>query len=202
MENYSNNLDEQFSCDIFNKLNIKINNLLQNQSQIIIAIDGNSGAGKSSLSLALQNIYDATIIQMDDFFLQPYQRTIERFDLSDGNIDFERFNEDVISKLKNGSKVLFYSKFDCAQGILTTPKKVLLNNIIIIEGTYSLHTLFRNVYDIKIFMSTTPETQLRRIEKSCGVKAIPQFVSRWIPLENRYFQTLDILELCDFIFET
>ena len=37
----------------------------------ILAIEGNSGAGKSSLSAMLQAVFGAAILHMDDFFLPP-----------------------------------------------------------------------------------------------------------------------------------
>ena len=58
---------------------------------IILAIDGGSASGKTTLSDSLANIYDCTVFHMDDFFLCPEQRTQERYAEPGGNVDRERF---------------------------------------------------------------------------------------------------------------
>ncbi|NLC88793.1 MAG: hypothetical protein GX681_01855, partial [Clostridiaceae bacterium] len=45
---------------------------------IIIAIEGSSAAGKSSLSASLAAEYDAQLFHIDDFFLTAEQRTPAR----------------------------------------------------------------------------------------------------------------------------
>ena len=56
-----------------------------------VAIEGGSASGKTTLSQLLETIYDCTIFHMDDFFLQPHQRTPLRYAEVGGNIDRERF---------------------------------------------------------------------------------------------------------------
>mgnify|MGYP002515102552 CR=1 FL=1 len=65
---------------------------------MIIAIDGRSGAGKSTLARTLEEKLGVSVVHMDDFFLQLHQRTKERFDTPGGNIDSERFFEEIDSR--------------------------------------------------------------------------------------------------------
>ena len=51
----------------------------QDQSPVIVAIDGRCGAGKSTLAAVLAERLDANLIHMDDFFLRPEQRTPEYY---------------------------------------------------------------------------------------------------------------------------
>lgn len=46
--------------------------------QVVIAIDGMCGAGKSTIAQMLHDKLGGNLFHMDDFFLQPYQRTSER----------------------------------------------------------------------------------------------------------------------------
>ena len=41
----------------------------------VLAIDGRCGAGKSTLGEKLAAEWDASLFHMDDFYLQPHQRT-------------------------------------------------------------------------------------------------------------------------------
>ena len=61
----------------------------------------------------------------------------------------------------------------------------------IIEGTYSLHPYFGEVYDLKVFLTITPELQQERILQRPAFLH-KQFFEEWIPMENRYFEKLII----------
>ncbi|HML46086.1 MAG TPA: hypothetical protein PKE04_04975, partial [Clostridia bacterium] len=56
----------------------------------ILAVDGNSGAGKSSLSTLLQAVFGAAVLHMDDFFLPAARKTAARMAEPGGNVDYER----------------------------------------------------------------------------------------------------------------
>ena len=77
----------------------QIDRLLALESQVIVAIDGNCTAGKTTLANQLAEIYDCNIFHMDDFFRRPEQRTVERFAEIGGNVDYERFNKEVLLPL-------------------------------------------------------------------------------------------------------
>lgn len=78
----------------------KIDDLLRKNNTVIVAIDGNSGSGKSTLAESLSDIYDSNIFHMDHFFLRPEQRTTERIREVGGNVDYERFKEEVLDNIR------------------------------------------------------------------------------------------------------
>ena len=71
----------------------RIDELMAQKDQVIIAIDGNCTAGKTTLAGMLAEVYDCNVFHMDDFFLRPEQRTPERYAEIGGNVDYERFME-------------------------------------------------------------------------------------------------------------
>jgi len=77
----------------------RIDALLRKTITVIVAIDGNSGAGKTSLANQLQQIYPANVFHMDDFFLRPEQRTAARLQEIGGNVDYERFKVEVLDQI-------------------------------------------------------------------------------------------------------
>ena len=95
----------------------KIEPLLSNpeKDKIIIAIDGMTGAGKTTLAQELSEALKAQIFQADDFFLIPSLRTEERYNEPGGNIHYERMKEEVIDKIKEGkiNDVIKYKPFNC-----------------------------------------------------------------------------------------
>ena len=174
-----------------------IEELLQTKETIIVAIDGNCTSGKTTLAKQLAEIYDCNVFHMDDFFLRPEQRIEERFAEVGGNVDYERFREEVLLPLKSGT-VFSYRPFSCSTFTLSDPVSVQTKRLNIVEGTYSLHHYFGDVYDLKIRLTISPELQRQRILMR------PEFLHKrffeeWIPMEDRYFDGFAISEKCDIV---
>ena len=167
-----------------------IQQLLSEKETVLVAIDGNCTSGKTTLASQLAANYDCNVSHMDDFFLRPEQRTPERFAEIGGNVDYERFNEEVLLPLKY-RKQFSYRPFDCSTFQLTDPVTVMTKKLNIIEGTYSLHSYFGAVYDLKVFLTITPELQQERILQRPAFLH-KRFFEEWIPMENRYFEKLII----------
>lgn len=188
-------IQQQFFSDIFRR----IDSLLAKGKEITIAIDGNSGSGKSTLAHDLSKIYDCNVFHMDDFFLRPEQRTIKRMQEIGGNVDYERFKQEVLDNLKKNQEFQ-YQIYDCSQGRLTDYIKVSPKRLNIVEGVYSMHPTLRDYYDLKVFLSIDTETQSKRILKRSGKYMHERFLNEWIPLENEYFSKMKIPEICDMVF--
>lgn len=179
----------------------KINSIATKNMPLLIAIDGRCGSGKTTLANYLQKQYNCNVIHMDEFFLRPEQNTKQRLAQPGGNVDYERFYEEVLLPLKS-NKSFYYRPYDChsqtfLKSILIEPRPIT-----IIEGSYSCHPTLQNQYDIKIFLSVSSDKQLQRIKKRNGEKALQSFIEKWIPLEELYFSTYNIKQNCDFYFET
>ena len=175
-----------------------IDRLLAEKEQVVVAIDGNCTAGKTTLAGILAGQYDCNVFHMDDFFLRSEQRTPERYAEAGGNVDYERFKDEVLFPLKTG-QAFSYCPFDCGTFALSEPIRVTPKKLNIIEGTYSLHPYFGDSFDLKVLLTITPELQRERIlERPAFLHK--RFFEEWIPMENRYFSVFSIREKCDFIF--
>lgn len=161
------------------------------KARIVVAIDGKCASGKSTLGEYLKEKFDANLFHMDDFFLQEHQRTEERLAEVGGNVDYERFKEEVLTPLLEGKEIA-YRRFDCGSLELQNPKRIAPKRINIIEGSYSQHPYFGNGYDLKVFMEIDPESQLINIEKRNCVQKLQMFKEKWIPKEEAYFAAFDI----------
>ena len=166
----------------------KIDELLTQKDMVIVAIDGKCTSGKTTLATKLAEIYDCNVFHMDDFFLRPEQRTPERFAEVGGNVDYERFKEEILIPLQDG-KQFSYRPFDCSAFTLADPVTVIPKQLNIIEGTYSHHPYFGNSYDLKVMLTVTPELQRERILQRPAFLH-QRFFEQWIPMENRYFESL------------
>ena len=175
--------------------------LLQTRSRVIAAIDGNCCAGKTTLAERLRIRLNATVFHMDDFFLPPNMRSAERLNTPGGNVNAERFLREVLLPLSRGEAVL-YTRYDCKEDRLLEPQTVAPAQVCIVEGAYSLHPLLAPYYDLKIFCRIDPALQLERIRKRNGIAQLPVFQTRWIPLENRYFDAYQIEQSCDLVIDS
>lgn len=164
----------------------------------IITIDGRAGSGKSTLAEELAAVLDADIVHMDDFFLPPELRTAQRLSEAGGNIHYERFREEVMSRLHSGTD-FEYRRFSCGEMKLSGSRGIRAGDYIIVEGSYSLHPEFGDYADVKIFCDVESTEQLRRLTARDGVRFAEMFRSRWIPMEEKYFSSFDIASKCDFI---
>ena len=175
----------------------KIDELLAQKDMVIVAIDGKCTSGKTTLASKLAQIYDCNVFHMDDFFLRPEQRTRSRFTEIGGNVDYERFQEEVLLPLQSG-KAFSYRPFDCNSFTLAAPVAVAPKKLNIIEGTYSHHPYFGNPYDLKILLTVDKETQRQRILDRPSFLH-KRFFEEWIPMEDRYFDGFAIPGQADFI---
>lgn len=169
---------------------------------VLIALDGRCAAGKTTLAEKLHEMINCTVFHMDDFFLRPEQRSKERLDMPGGNVDYERFREEVLMPLKSGVPKISYQPYDCHEQQLLQPVIVKPAQVVLIEGSYSCHPELWDFYSLHIFLTVNPEEQLRRIAGRNGKGNIRQFQEQWIPLEEQYFMAYQVMERCDLCFET
>ena len=174
---------------------------LDNTFPFVIAIDGRAAAGKTTLASALQQKLQASVIHMDDFFLPMELRTRERFLEPGGNVHYERFREEVLPYL--GKKEIFsYRVFDCACMDVHGEAQVAAGAFRIVEGSYSQHPLFGKYADLTIFCDVDSGEQMARIEKRNGTQMAEVFRTRWIPLEEAYFEAYHIREQSMCVFKS
>ena len=174
-------------------LNI-VKEVLQSQDYFYIGIDGDAGAGKSTLAKDLAKVLDADIIAMDDFFLPLEKRSAERLNMPGGNIDYERFIEEIYDH--RWAKSFKHCRYDCHLGKMTAYKEIIKKAVIIIEGSYALHPKFRDLYDLNIYMQVSEELQKSRI-KERNPEDYDHFINQWIPMEKAYFAATKPLEISD-----
>ena len=167
--------------------------LLKNP-RLLIAIDGQSASGKTTLAQAIYARFGGNVFHMDDFFLPPEKRCAARFEEPGGNVDYERFKLEVLDRI-DGNAPFSYRPFSCRTGALGAPVRVFPEQLSIVEGAYSLHPYFLSPYDLKIFMGIDPNLQRARIQARNGARA-ELFFTRWIPMENRYLAAFGIQNQC------
>ena len=174
----------------------RILELLNEKGRITVAIDGRCASGTTSLALEISKKLECNVFHMDDFFLRPEQRSEERLKTPGENVDHERFLSEVLLPISMGREVS-YRPYDCHKGALGDEIKKESKRITIVEGSYSCHVKLCNYYDLRVFSDVEEEEQIRRIIARNGKHGAEMFRSRWIPLEELYFENCRIRDKCD-----
>ena len=184
---------------------LEIENRLDQERCALVVIDGDCGAGKTTLANEIvTHLFQGTVIPMDHFFLPANLRSEERLQAPGGNIHFERFREEILEVLLAGTpsgipptasspgkepwKPFRYGQYDCRSGRMI-PRRVIPRPLVIIEGSYSLHPAFSGGYKalhaLRVFLSVSPGEQQRRLQKR-DPALWERFRQEWIPLEKAY----------------
>lgn len=165
---------------------------------LIIAIDGRTGAGKTTIAKYLHGKFGGNLFHMDDFYLQSHQRTKERLLEVGGNVDYERFKREVLDVIER-REVVHYRPFnyhtmdfDAKYARDMVPKR--LN---IVEGTYCMNPYFGEPYDLKIFMDVEHQQQIENVIDREGTSELDDYIDKWIPKTDIYIERMGIEKRCD-----
>lgn len=163
---------------------------------LLIALDGRCAAGKTTLANRLAEQYGWGVIHLDDFFLQPAQRTSQRLAEPGGNLDRERLISEVFLPLTRHRPGV-YRVFDCrTMGFAAVPRPLPAAPVVLLEGSYACHPDLRPLCGLHVFLTVDPGEQLRRLTARNPAR-LQDFRTRWIPMEEQYFRYFHIPETCD-----
>ena len=157
----------------------RIERVYTERERVFVAIDGPCTSGKTTLATVLQRRFGGNVLHMDDFFLRPEQRTPERFAEPGGNVDRERFEDEVLAPLAAG-KIAQYRPWDCHTGDFAASHNVEPARLTIVEGSYSMHPALRGYYDLMICLTIDSGEQLHRLEAR-NPRMLQRFIDEWIP---------------------
>jgi uridine kinase len=166
--------------------------------RLVVAIDGRSGSGKSTVARAVAQTIGAVIVSCDDFFAAGVsnaewdRRTPEQ--RSADAIDWRRLKREAIEPLRAGRLARWYA-FDflagpCGDGtypLQRTPTEVAPKPVVLLDGAYSARPELVDVLDIRVLVEAAPTTRQVRLEAREAADSLPQWHARWDPAEEYYF---------------
>lgn len=158
-----------------------IEELKKTYNAFAVAIDGMTGAGKTALAAHLSKKFGAPVVHLDDFRLPLSERKPDWETTPGGEMDFERFDEEIVTPWLT-KKPLVYSVVDPKSGEITERRALPDGQMFLFEGTYALHPLIRDFYDLRLFMKVDGQVRASRLEKD-GTPVDPSALAR----ENEYF---------------
>lgn len=186
-------------CSFFTSISNIIINQRKSRSMYVIAFDGSSCSGKTTVASLLSSSFDIPVVSVDDFYLPFSQRTMEREKEKGGNIHRERLIREVLKPMKAGKKEIKYKCYDCSTDTLKNERVIKIENLLIVEGTYSHLFYFSPYLDYKVFFSLNEKEQDKRVKKREGEERFLSFKEKWIKKEKEYFQFYNTEKNADYV---
>jgi uridine kinase len=161
----------------------RVAGLTPRRGYTFIGIGGRGGAGKSTLA---RSIAEAQIVGTDEFW------DGRRFDL-------ERLRQEVFDPLLDGREARFHA-FDWErQEPMTGERLVHPVGIVVVEGVCALHRMFRDAYDLRIWVEAPRSVRLARGVARDGEAARSTWENHWMPMEERYIGRDDPIACADLV---
>lgn len=168
---------------------------------VFVAVDGRSGAGKSTFAAALAAATDASLIEGDAFYAGGMElRNDTPEQRAQACIDRPKLRG-VLEHLRSGRATTFRPfDWDAFDGSLSGPTcTVEPGKVIIIEGVYSCHPDFADLLDIRILLTATDPVREKRLLEREG--SIGPWERQWHEAEVWYFANVAIADHFDLIIE-
>ena len=134
-----------------------------------VGIGGRGGAGKSTLASLVPG---AQVVGTDEFW--------------DGSgFELSRLRDEVFEPLLSGGTAVF-AAWDWPSRRPGGLRTVTPEGVVVVEGVCALHRMFRDAYDVRVWVEAPYAVRLARGVARDGEEARRTWVDHWIPSEERY----------------
>lgn len=165
---------------------------------VLVAIDGRSGSGKSSLAGIIKTRTDGSLVSGDDFYAggSAIHSQLSAAKLADICLDRTRLRS-VMQRLRSGSDAQFHPyDWIAFNGRLSDEEKTVKSSaVLIVEGVYTFHPELRDLVDLSILISSPDETRFQRLASREG--KLSGWEHQWHRAEVWYFENLSPPDIFD-----
>jgi para-aminobenzoate synthetase len=202
----------------YNDISVAIKNMEKQISflpkPLIMAIDGGSGSGKTTIAKEIADSFNAVIIPLDDFFSAniPDSRwdyfTIE--EKLDKVFDWDRLRKSALEPLLSG-KQASWQAFDFESGVQNDGTYKMKQefvvrkpgNIIILEGAYSSSPKIVDLLSFTVLLDLPIAKRHSRLEirEEANLKFLECWHKRWDAVEEYYFNEIRPKNFFDIVME-
>jgi uridine kinase len=161
---------------------------------VVVAVDGYSGAGKSTIAGRLADALHATVVHIDDFYADlpdPVRWRLTPGHGVDRYFDWTRLRDQALLPLHRGHTARFRC-CDWATGasLTATIREVPARPMIILEGVYAARPQLADHVDLTVLVKTPADVRADRIRRRDHPPHHQQWHSRWHAAEALYFHTI------------
>lgn len=159
---------------------------------LVVALDGPSGAGTSTLAAALGARLAASVVEGDDFYGDMPEEQRWALTAAQGveeYFDWQRLRQQVLVPLRAGSAAQYHPfSWTPSGGLSDRTVRVTPTPIVVLEGVYTGRPELRDLVDLAVLVETpAEERQRRQVARGHGNDA---WWPRWSAAEDHYFTTI------------
>lgn len=183
----------------------RILELTKKTSPIVIAVDGRSGTGKSTLSAWIALHVGATLIDQDDFYaggdIDMWRHLTPR-EKAHRVIDWRRVRTEALLPLRSGVQAHWHPfDWEAMEGLASKPITAQPSRIVILDGAYSSRPELGDLIDLSILVTLPDAVRRERLQKREGEGFISEWFSIWDEAEEYYFGTVRPSDTFDLVIE-
>jgi uridine kinase len=168
------------------------------QAPVLVALDGGSGAGKSTVAARLEREIDAVVVPLDDFFaaqIPDWQWSAFAIPERAAHVfDWQRVRADALEPLLAKRSARWYP-FDFAAGLRPDGTYALSTHsverqpapVIILDGAYSAGPQLADLVDLAVLVDVPVAERHKRLAQREGARFLQQWHAVWDDVEWYYF---------------
>jgi uridine kinase len=169
----------------------------------LVALDGRSGTGKSTLALGVADLLDAGVIKGDDFYAggsAEYWDAMTADEKVRHVIDWRR-QRPVLESLRDGARATWHPYDWLADngGLSDTVLSCEPNAVVILDGAYSARPELADLFSLRVLLQAEEEVRRTRLLEREGEQYRADWEARWHVAELHYFGTVMPPEAFDLV---
>lgn len=164
----------------------------QRTGPVVVAVDGASAAGTTTLAAEVGRRLRASVVGGDDFYRVMPEEQRWRLSAAEGvkqYFDWQRLRREALEPLRAGRPAR-YRPFDwrTGAGLTTQLVEVAPTRVIVVEGVYSARPELEDVVDLAVLVETPADERVRRLRVRGHGNDV--WWPRWNAAEELYYATI------------
>ena len=169
----------------------KINTLRDFHTNLVVALDGRSGTGKSTLGVEIGAAVSGTYVDQDDFYSGgelDHWRVVNPETRIDECIDWRRVLRDVILPFRAARQIHYHSfNWDTMEGLDPEAISLAPSDVLILDGAYSTRAELVPYLDLTVLVTLDDDVRRQRIMDREGEDWTLEWFTVWDAAEDLYF---------------
>ncbi len=160
---------------------------------VVVALDGRSGAGKSSVATVVSGTLECVVIDGDDFYRggsDAFWDAMSAEEKTDQVIEWRRQRR-TLETLRQ-RRAVSWCPYDWAadDGRLGPPMSAGPAGVVLLEGAYSARPELRDLLDLRALLDVPTEVRRDRLLAREGEAYRAAWEDRWCAAEDYYFSVV------------